>query len=584
MNDAPSCNSSNYKIENIKRCFKCFKIPLIEINEKENEYNIKYYCENNHKGEVSIDNFLKEQKNILNKIPCDDCNKKQENEFFKFFYCITCKKYLCIDCLPKHSGKQEQIIFLSKYDSTCFAHNQFFIYYCKSCKKNICMLCLNNHKNHNMKLLSEEILSNDYLEKRKNKIKKLDYIKQYKNEIIEGLQKQIKLIDEVYLQYEKNYYSQISLINNLIDTYIFEAKLNNYNFQIIQNIKNIEKIQFPIPDFSSCKNVFEKSEIFISFYYKEKQIKNEKINIKIPKQNIKMFNISESKISNTLTVHKGEVNQIILLKDRRIASSSNDRSIIIYNKENYTVELKIDNLEKEVFNIMQANNGYIIATLTSGSILIFKLTSLTSYELIQKIMAHNGYVRKMLELEDNKFISCSDDKTIKIWKFNDNQLMLENTLNNKDKISSILEIKDNIIVSTPWENGAVVFWNIKESQIISESEKIDCQWCWNILKKISNEFFVVGGKKYIYLFSIVNYNLTSKIEIDSQCYSICCLSDGTILTGHENGYIKQYNFINKELKLIAQKKHHNGIIRVIYQLNNDLILSGSDDRTINIYI
>ena len=64
MNDAPSCNSSNYKIENIKRCFKCFKIPLIEINEKENEYNIKYYCENNHKGEVSIDNFLKEQKNF----------------------------------------------------------------------------------------------------------------------------------------------------------------------------------------------------------------------------------------------------------------------------------------------------------------------------------------------------------------------------------------------------------------------------------------------------------------------------------------------------------------------------------------
>ena len=374
------------------------------------------------------------------------------------------------------------------------------------------------------------------------------------------------------------------IILNLIDTYIFEAKLNNYNFQIIQNIKNIEKIQFPIPDFSSCKNVFEKSEIFISFYYKEKQIKNEKINIKVPKEKIKMFNISESKISNTLTVHKGEVNQIILLKDRRIASSSNDRSIIIYNKENYTVELKIDNLEKEVFNIMQANNGYIIATLTSGSILIFKLTSLTSYELIQKIMAHNGYVRKMLELEDNKFISCSDDKTIKIWKFNDNQLMLENTLNNKDKISSILEIKDNIIVSTPWENGAVVFWNIKESQIISESEKIDCQWCWNILKKISNEFFVVGGKKYIYLFSIVNYNLTSKIEIDSQCYSICCLSDGTILTGHENGYIKQYNFINNELKLIAQKKHHNGIIRVIYQLNNNLILSGSDDRTINIYI
>jgi WD40 repeat protein len=94
---------------------------------------------------------------------------------------------------------------------------------------------------------------------------------------------------------------------------------------------------------------------------------------------------------------------------------------------------------------------------------------------------------------------------------------------------------------------------------------------------------VVGGKKYSYLFSIVNYNLTSKIEIDSQCYSICCLSDGTILTGHENGYIKQWNLNNNELKLIGEKKVHDDEIRVISQLKNDLILSGSCDKKINIY-
>ena len=57
-----------------------------------------------------------------------------------------------------------------------------------------------------------------------------------------------------------------SLINNLINTYIYEKELNNYNYEIIENLKLIEKIKFPIIDFSNCKNIYEKSQKFISFY------------------------------------------------------------------------------------------------------------------------------------------------------------------------------------------------------------------------------------------------------------------------------------------------------------------------------
>ena len=37
----------------------------------------------------------------------------------------------------------------------------------------------------------------------------------------------------------------------------------------------------------------------------------------------------------------------------------------------------------------------------------------------------------------------------------------------------------------------------------------------NILKKLNNEDFFVGGEKYIYLFSILNSSLINKIKIDS---------------------------------------------------------------------
>ena len=73
----------------------------------------------------------------------------------------------------------------------------------------------------------------------------------------------------------------------------------------------------------------------------------------------------------------------------------------------------------------------------------------------------------------------------------------------------------------------------------------------NKIKKLLNDIIIVGGKKFIYL--INNYNLINKIEINSECYSVCYLYDGSILTEHGNGYIKQWDLNNNELKLIGEK-------------------------------
>ena len=347
-NDAPSCTLN--QIENVKRCNQCNKIPLIELIERNNEYYIKYNCENGHKDEINLEYYLNNNKNSLNKIDCFECKKKQENNFLRFQYCVTCKQVLCINCITSHTDKQHQYIPLSRYDSTCLEHNQSFSHYCKNCNKNICLLCLNNHQQHNIILLSQIFINDDYLQIIKNKENDIFKIKNIKNEIIEELKKQIKLIENIYLKYEKNMNLLSCLINNLMNTYIYEKKLNNYNYEIIENLKLIEKIKFPIIDFGNCKNIYEKSEKFISFYnIKEDNKINDNNKIK---ENIKKFNILNNKISNTLNYHKDYVNQIILLKDGRIASSSSDNSIIIYNKEDYSIQLQIKNLNRDVFNLI----------------------------------------------------------------------------------------------------------------------------------------------------------------------------------------------------------------------------------------
>ena len=77
-----------------------------------------------------------------------------------------------------------------------------------------------------------------------------------------------------------------SLIKNIINTYIYEKNLNNYNYEIIKNLKGIEIIKFPSPDFSSCKNTYEKSVKFISFYEMKENINGIRVENEINEKEI----------------------------------------------------------------------------------------------------------------------------------------------------------------------------------------------------------------------------------------------------------------------------------------------------------
>ena len=68
--------------------------------------------------------------------------------------------------------------------------------------------------------------------------------------------------------------------------------------------------------------------------------------------------------------------------------------------------------------------------------------------------------------------------------------------------------------------------------------------------------------------------------MDSNCYCICYLSNGYILTGHKNGNIKEWKLINNELKFIGEKNVHEKSITVIYEIKNNFLLSGSQDKKI----
>ena len=90
----------------------------------------------------------------------------------------------------------------------------------------------------------------------------------------------------------------------------------------------------------------------------------------------------------------------------------------------------------------------------------------------------------------------------------------------------------------------------------------------------------------LFIINVNQYNVIRVIEnpVSSLIYSFCLLNENTILTGDGSKAIKQWKIEGDNLILISSKEntHQNSILSLL-KLGNNLIASGSRDKTIRIW-
>ena len=169
-----------------------------------------------------------------------------------------CNKFICNLCINNHpNGNKHNIIDFKRYDSLCKIHSNLYCFYCIKCKQNLCIYCKSQHKFHDLIDLSElnysEESKNKLEEEIKNieiKIKNLDIIKE---NIINEINK-LKESSELEMKF----------IKILLYTCQYEEKQNNLNYNIIQNLKNFEKI-FKLNKIEIYEKVYDEGNKYISF-------------------------------------------------------------------------------------------------------------------------------------------------------------------------------------------------------------------------------------------------------------------------------------------------------------------------------
>ena len=103
---------------------------------------------------------------------------------------------------------------------------------------------------------------------------------------------------------------------------------------------------------------------------------------------------------------------------------------------------------------------------------------------------------------------------------------------------------------------------------------------------ISKELLLIPGENIISIININTHNLLKTIDVpnSNKITSVCILNENILLTGDNNGEIKQWKIEGDNLILISIKENaHNNTIWSIISIGDGHIISGSEDELIKIW-
>ena len=265
-----------------------------------------------------------------------------------------------------------------------------------------------------------------------------------------------------------------------------------------------------------------------------------------------------------------------LLSDGRLACSSMDSTIKIFNLKTFEIELNLNENKRCVSYITKIKSDLLVSC--SFAIIRFYKINKKTYEIIQELKEHKSFVFKIIEIQNGKLISCSKDNTIRIYKKNLNNLY-ENikTISLNKRIYNILEVNPNIIVNIIYEES-VMFWDFtKNRKFLKKINNLNLNGWNQTLCKINDKTLFVGGLYHIYIIDIEKYEFINNIIGIKGILVIYKTIYNTILLGDWDGIIYELEYKDKNnIKLINKVNAHYGGLYDIIEINNIYYTSATD--------
>ena len=171
---------------------------------------------------------------------------------------------------------------------------------------------------------------------------------------------------------------------------------------------------------------------------------------------------------------------LMINPDTKISCFTSTKDGIYYGTNSGCILVKIHS--GKVLSITPTTNSKIITTFSDGTIKILD----PSLKVEATLKDNSNPVLKAIEIGE-KLCSIGSDNSLKIWKKNDGNYKIEESIEIKGNPKDIKKLNDNEVIVSIKDNNCLVFVNLKTKE---QKTLEDLQ----ILQSLDNSLFLVDNK------------------------------------------------------------------------------------------
>ena len=552
---------NNYSNDKRILCPNCYSIPLIKITDESTCSIECHVCKQNQI--FTINEYLNQLVLLNEDHNCDMPFHRGQNSLYEGKeYCSRCQKWLCESCLQSHNKTNKSHKTNKRYHQCLNKFSDKSEFYCFKCKYHFCKDCKSKHIKDQFTTVSSLIDSDEYQDKKsslfdvKNYISNLETIK---TQAVNYLKKEIEKVEEAY---KENRQLNINLMNLLNVIYTSYAQVKPNYFEAMNIINNSS---FKCVEYNESVSNTSSLISFLSDYTilgKRRQLSQSLLKLSV-KEKVK--------------VHNNYINDMIILKDGRIGTCSNDNSIKIMNMKTKRCEVKIKGHTRAVTKIIQLNNGNIVSCSADNTIKVWKIMNKTQYDIIQSI-SQNSQIVSLVLFKDNIFITGSQEGFIKKW---DENLYDYTIINQHSAPLDIIKSQytdDNTIIVI-WENLGMYIYGVSPFQIKSI---INAYYLSQptVMREIENEV-VICSDYMIYKFDLVNNSQIGSmrllLEKNDKIISVLPFDNNSIIVSTKTGDLFEVDINEFKAKNHLSKVLQGGISKIVKMKENEYVVSGDKE-------
>ena len=277
---------------------------------------------------------------------------------------------------------------------------------------------------------------------------------------------------------------------------------------------------------------------------------------------------------------------IAILKNKRLVSGGYDSKIIVYDKNYTKPDLEINEHSAAVTSLIVSSKGNLISSSCDKTIKIFKIEEnnnkngfILNYYLLQTInTSHSNNIIHVRELSSNKLVSCSLDTKLNFYVPQNNNYSLELQFDVPKCVYNFLEVtKCQLVIAFADE---LKLFDLQIRKFMKELKDIACyaEWVNNTLCLFGQNYLAACGNSFIYVVDLVQFKLLNKINTNSNNIAICYWNNKLVI-GTNDGMIQEYKVNDMNLSKISfkEKCHQNAIWQIIIDEEGNLISCGHDN-------